>query len=564
MQYFVRNSQPWLSLLLICGFLLRPFPVIAQSIGNEQPADNRAQAALFLPFVLSEVSLQAPQVPEVPETPDTPEEPDTPETPDANPLTINVTPDNSLAVSQTIPIEGGSLTATGADGTRYTLTIPADALLSDEEILMIPLSAASDLPTSAGLVAGVQLLPSGLRFIRPATLTIENAPAIDAGLQPVGFGYQEDGKEFYLLPAIQDNEAFSVKIYHFSGYGVTAGTAQEIQTQVTQHVPSDVADALQQKWAVRLDMVEDFQTFYQDFLLPDLLKGRSGDLRAMERALVNLPIWYDMVKYARVEDLLAEQIAEAWKHMIIQLATTIELAYADCKAGDASQVVKVMRWSRILGMLPVEQRREWVTDSYMETQLLKMVRGCATFEIDFDSTVVRDVPGLPASGTAHDSHLRAEGIRVQFDLNTRLVAPTSAPLIYKSFNLDGPVPECETSTETTNGTFNLIYGRINLNYNRGETPSFAFRFDPGHPTETIVHHCPADVKLVFEPKFWNTLFWVLHWSELYGGELYFEFKDWHYVGKSLYAELIMDRASTVEGGMQLSSTTWMVLAHTPQ
>lgn len=543
MQRFVRNSQQWLSLLLICGFLLRPVPVAAQSSGNEKPAGDSAQVALYLPLALAQAPTQATE---------------------ANPLSIDVTPDTSRAVTQTIPIEGGSITTTGADGTRYTLTIPADALLSDEEIVMMPLIAASGLPTSAGMVAGVHLLPHGLRFIRAATLTIENAPTMDAGLQPVGFGYQEDGKEFYLLPAVQDNEAFALRIYHFSGYGVTAGTSQEIEAQVTQHPPSASEDALQQKSARRLDMLDDFRQFYDEFLIKDLLNGRGGDLKAMERALNALPIWHDMVKYAGLEEEFAELIAEAWKHMVIQLATTIELAYADCKAGDASQVVKVMRWSRILGMLPVEQRREWVTDIYMQTQLVKMVRGCATFEIDFDSTVVRDVPGLPASGTAHDSHLRAEGIRVQFDLNTRLVEPTSAPLIYKSLNLDGAVPQCTVTTETTDGTFNLLAGRINLNYNRGETPSFAFRFEPGHPTETITHHCPKDVKLVFEPKFWNTLFWVLHWSELYQGGPDFEFKDWHYVGKSLYAELIMDRASTVEGNMQLSATTWMVLVHKPQ
>src|SRR5690348_14436311 len=74
-------------------------------------------------------------------------------------------PDKARTVKLTIPLTGGSLSATGGDGTVYTLTVPDKALLSAQEISMTPLAAMDALPLGGGLAAGVQLEPEGLRFL---------------------------------------------------------------------------------------------------------------------------------------------------------------------------------------------------------------------------------------------------------------------------------------------------------------------------------------------------------------------------------------------------------------
>ena len=43
----------------------------------------------------------------------------------ANPWKATITTDDALGVAAVIPLSGGTLTTTGADGTVYTLTIPA-------------------------------------------------------------------------------------------------------------------------------------------------------------------------------------------------------------------------------------------------------------------------------------------------------------------------------------------------------------------------------------------------------------------------------------------------------
>ena len=97
-----------------------------------------------------------------------PSDPVLPSTP--NPASVSVTPEPTLAASSRITTAGGTLEATGSDGTVYELTIPADALLSDTTITLVPLAGVSGLDLSGGRFLGVQLEPDGLRLFQPATL----------------------------------------------------------------------------------------------------------------------------------------------------------------------------------------------------------------------------------------------------------------------------------------------------------------------------------------------------------------------------------------------------------
>src|SRR5438067_2841030 len=58
-----------------------------------------------------------------------------------NPLVVQVRTDRARAISATIPISGGVLVAQAADGTQFTLAVPANALLSDEAVRMAPVTA---------------------------------------------------------------------------------------------------------------------------------------------------------------------------------------------------------------------------------------------------------------------------------------------------------------------------------------------------------------------------------------------------------------------------------------
>jgi hypothetical protein len=542
MQAVSRSHARWFYLLvLLAGCLCQPVAANASANANNVPVEDTLNNAVYLPVVKNGAAhLSAP-----------------------NPLSIEVAVDSSRAMTKTISTEGGMLTATAASGVRFTLTFGPDALLSDEEIVMTPLNAADGMPLSGGLAAGVQLAPDGLLLMHPVTLTIEGAPSPAAGLRSVGFGYEGNGDEFHLRPLVQDGDRSTLQLMHFSGYGVTAGTEAEIQTQATEHAPTAPDDqAAQQEAAGEMDSAAVMRRWFETSIVQDLIAGRGGDLAALEEVISFWPAWVNMVERLELTEELADLIDTGWKHLLLGLANAVDLGAVACKQGDASQVVKLLRWVRIIRLLPAEPRRGWISDDYLNKTMTPMALRCATFEMDFDSTLEQNVPNAPGRGLAHDSHTRAENIRVQFNLRGKLVAPSQATLSYVSFNLSGTTP-CTPSKQTNPGTFNLVDARLNLNYKRGSAPGLSVTFDPGRPTERIEHHCSNEVILVFEPQFWTTGFFLMHWAQQGSQTRTITLKSWRFVGSSLYAELIMDMPAS-PATLYYSGTTWMVLAHTPE
>ena len=121
----------------------------------------------------------------------------------------------------------GATSATGADGTVYTLTIPEDALATPTDMSLTPVASVSGLPTSGDVTYAVQLSPSGLQlddFASPDDHTTSTLP-ID---QQVPFGYEGEGEGMFLAIPVVSDPRIQLRILHFSGYGVTRGLLSEI------------------------------------------------------------------------------------------------------------------------------------------------------------------------------------------------------------------------------------------------------------------------------------------------------------------------------------------------
>ena len=161
-----------------------------------------------------------------------------------HPKSVSVALDAAKAVTEMIPVYGGALTATGADGSIFTLTIPDKALAGPEKVTMTPLSAVNGLPFSGGLVAGVQLEPDGLQLFRMATLTIKPKKDVPIAKQ-VAVSYHGSGDNLYMLP-LDPTAGISMHILHFSGYSVASGITGEIEEQA-KNPPSDPADQAAQQ-----------------------------------------------------------------------------------------------------------------------------------------------------------------------------------------------------------------------------------------------------------------------------------------------------------------------------
>ena len=68
---------------------------------------------------------------------------DNPFSGDANPVYVSARSDDSRAASANISAAGGLVTTTAADGTKFTLVVPPDALLSSETITIKPVPPVS-------------------------------------------------------------------------------------------------------------------------------------------------------------------------------------------------------------------------------------------------------------------------------------------------------------------------------------------------------------------------------------------------------------------------------------
>lgn len=132
-----------------------------------------------------------------------------------NPIVLASTADDAHSASGTIGRAGGSLLATGADGTRYRFSVPPNALPEDTLITMTPIASATGAPWSRAL--GVRFEPAGLQFYRHATLLIEPAAGFSIAVnEQVMMGATADGETFFALP--DPSPTPSIRVLHFSDY----------------------------------------------------------------------------------------------------------------------------------------------------------------------------------------------------------------------------------------------------------------------------------------------------------------------------------------------------------
>ena len=135
------------------------------------------------------------------------------------PTNLRLTLDTSSAESQIVQPGGGTLEATGQDGTFFLLEIPEGALLQPTPITLTPVRSAEGLPGSSTMVATLQLQPEGLQLHQPATLTIK-PPSPPPETETYGYAYAATGDDAHLYPVRGDSSSVEFQLSHFSGYGI--------------------------------------------------------------------------------------------------------------------------------------------------------------------------------------------------------------------------------------------------------------------------------------------------------------------------------------------------------
>ena len=155
-----------------------------------------------------------------------------------------------------------SVKATGADGTVWTLSVPAGALPSAQQVTLTPMGSVGG---NQGLnpVAGIVFAPDGLHFSIPATLAITGPGA-------AGFFYLGTARGADLAAAAGTPDGKGFQIPHFSA-GVSSPTPP---VSGIAHDPDQAAADL------RTDLDLLLQDATDDDTIPELPSGTLSGCRA--------------------------------------------------------------------------------------------------------------------------------------------------------------------------------------------------------------------------------------------------------------------------------------------
>jgi hypothetical protein len=319
-----------------------------------------------------------------------------------HPRAVNISLDSAKAVSRDITEEGGTLSATGTDGSTFDLTLPAKAVDGVEKITMTPLAAMHGLSLTGGMQAAVQMEPDGLQLNKAATLTIAPAKPVSANRR-IGFEYRGHGEEAFLYP-MQRAHVITFKLYHFTGVGIGDGTEQDVR-EAAANPPTAPEDQAAQDLAVRLHglfveelarvnageepnpaydnvSLEVIQGYYNEVVLPKLdaaEKDPSLIPDANSTALAWLHsaelIGADTASNSALKIDIAKDI-EATNQRTANLMDLAEkAAFKACYEGRDPNAA--------LRMMGIEKTRQQLGKVDPEAKVLEQALRCLTFKLDF-------------------------------------------------------------------------------------------------------------------------------------------------------------------------------------
>lgn len=462
----------------------------------------------YAPFVASDEGSAAPVA--TPTAQPTSAPPSTPVPAPGAGNEINLQPqlDTAHAVSQFVTVAAGAtLTTTGADGSRYTLTLPVDSVLFDVTVTMTPVKALGDLPADGGLKAGVQLEPDGMSLGVPATLDIVPASPV-AVSEEISFSYSGNGHQAYAYGMDANASRTRFTILHFSGWGVGGGTdaqrtsmfqsrVDSARDRISQRVaPVVEAERQRQRYGVPSDEGSDeFQAAqalalaegYRDVVQPAMdtaeSLAESGDIDSVTPGLEAFLAWERQMQVLGSDMLQAERAA-LWQ----QAARIVDKVRRNMRdrcfnQHDLSMAVRLMAAARQFALLG---------NSAAAAQAVEDAKKCLTFKLDFETVLITN-GGFKIS----EMHVRALGVPLRLGLDATF--PVTQPIELLLYTGEAP-GDCSYSADVhVTRPFLVNSGRLVFSIREGkwEVTDVELNIEPGDLAGSYTWHCPPGFTQVF-------------------------------------------------------------------
>ena len=350
-----------------------------------------------------------------------------------HPRTVTPSSDPTHAARAVISaVNGGTITTTGADGTVFTFTLPPNALLSDEEVSMTPVSVLNDLPSGGTFVAGVEFQPEGLILLQPGTLTIapKTAPP-DSEL--LAYGYQSGGSDFHLEPNAKGSPlTFSVR--HFSGYGSVYGN---IINELTSVAMSNAIDSLTNELAGcganAICQGTVMQEFYDQVLVPTD-NAAVGNDAYFAQAIGYTAVWLALMKNATgLSTLFQSEIDSAVSAFLSVMINYFERGYKECTTTRANATTDLVHMLTVIDLFSWFKLQGIVTTEIPNA--VQKVEACVAGPLDFsfDSTIAGSQAITDAEDTLTNSTVSTQQLPLQFDVSS-VTYTGNGPLAYDNYS----------------------------------------------------------------------------------------------------------------------------------
>jgi hypothetical protein len=487
-----------------------------------------------------------------------------------NPLNVTPSMDTKHAANATIGVAGGKLAATGADGTKFTLTVPAGALIGDTGITMTPVASVAGMPASATFGAAAQLSPEGLRFVLPATLSIQPAKPVPASSYLLPIGWTGAGNDVTLRPSLGGKTSINIPITHFSGGGYSSGDASALNSLMSAYgsegdsIGNQIAQTISQARQdgksmddpqVQQQLTQLLDLLYHDVIEPTLRTALGSRNRTMMLCAIQKGLQYEADR-SLVVGGSGSPLDGLAGPLILQLANSIfAMDLTRCANHEIQTAQLVLQDGRMLTFL---------TGNDYSNQSTQAAQAClqAAFQLNFTSRIWGTFGGIEFDSTVH-SDVKAnfklnpdqghENEMVPFDVGAQ------APLVYQSFKVKQPDEICTVSTSTKDSQFNLmpagnsstrsklVYD-VNLKGNPNDSSASAdgkpvfckaeppypnitditMLIDVNKPTELLSIACPGDPVPAMPMALWAAGWATLHDKEKGPGQgpMYYIIQNW--------------------------------------
>ncbi len=465
-----------------------------------------------------------------------------------DPINLTTTLDESGMAEAVIPVEGGTLTATGADGTTYTLDIPGDALLAETEISLTPVQSLAGLPFGEGAAFAVQMAPEGLSFNNFVTLTITPTQPIPLGEQ-IMFDYRGDGQAMGLaLPAL-DPGAIQIELLHFSGAGVSKGLLADLEPlrrrlggDVDARLHSAMAAAIQQA-RQNGESVESLTATLIGYVMEFIEKVVKPRVAAAGESCANGRLAMDTI--TSNERYLTLLGGESTFNAESELARLSEIVGAVCMKEEYELCVEKHIVHRIVPAWRSLLRRTQLAggdDSALMQKGKEYIEQCLRFDLEFESTAVTEKDGASFESIVKAKvplRAKVEGLEVTIE--------GESALINESYQVD--LPGCNTNPSRGGATFTVLNLQFKI---KGSVETelttvvdLLLKYDPGTTTESVAVDCQG-LKLSFPGVLWTEAFHASHTGEFTPEGV--EAKVWEILGGELYARKEWQPTANLEGG----------------